>query len=663
MRRQRVLVLGFALALGAAGVLFMPASAQQAEIPAPQAAAPSILDSIEYDAARRGPLLMLRGQGTRFIRPDVRANLKSLPTLAEALGVRVVPIGSITVLAPMTMRVFEEHPGKPDPLAGLSAGERLKILLSQFTPAQWQLAGSARGIGAQDLTDQQRPLFAGLLPDHIEIQQVKLERGDKPLSTVYKYQGEPQTFPPDVARLRLIRSIQIGFSKQGAEDYGYTSDVLPSIDEEHTVLRNAAQTQGDAQADPTVEKAFGVVLKRSVPSRLKPGQMDFTAPKLQAPVPLDGEIKTLGDLLARVAQVTGLELIADKRVAMRSILLRTAPGQSARAGDILQALCWSVTGAFRHLSEFTFLLTDDVRGIGVLFGRLDEWGEEADAARYKAQHELLDTAHKINPLPRIGFAPGDSQALPPAMLQRVDEAYTKSPYNSGPEFKLNELPANLQKSVEEHVEWWATENVTLRTDRVRIDTRMAAQFVLPTGVAFEAPFSEGISRQYLQELAAPPARANSASAAAAANSRPLPMPAALRKRVLLARLPTPEPSNNSVTNSANNGVADSAKDKAGDKLSAGDKGGDKAAEKDLLALLTLAKSKGFTEIWLHVMLDDPKAPERLKAAVTAGKNIGLSGRRSYFPAAQRGNVRAGRHQHFWRNGNTVRAAQIRPCAQ
>ena len=583
MRRLYPIVPVLCCAVSVFALPTLPALAQAAQT---SPAKPSdLLDAIPYDAAKRGPLLMVEAQDVYAYFSRAKGK-DSLATLAEALERRVVVVGSLTVIAPTTMHILEEHPGKPNPFAGLKAHECLKALLALLTPAQWELAGSARGIGAGDLNDQQKALFVELLPEQLVTQRARRVPGDKPNEHRYEFQGDKQEFNPNMARLCLVRRTNFQFAKEGAKDYGYEATVRPGdVGEEHTMSPIAAEARADRQPDGSGKTdvfALGVPVIRVVPNALKRSQLNFKTSKMQAQVTLNGKEELLNDMLQRVAQVTGMELLCDKRIADLRVVMRIAPGQSARAGEILQALCWSVTGAFRQVGTSTFLLTDDIQGIGTRFEHLDAWADEANIARYKAIQELDVAAAKNDPLSHIKFAPGDPFGLPPALLKRTDDAYRASR-----EIEINpaELPENLRRSLDLHLEYFSSDGTKFRMDKIRIGTQLSAQYVLSNGTALEVPFAQNIDSQYLQHVSALPSRVAPSPPSAAVPTPPMPMPATLKKRVLLADLPPDA--------------------------------------KSIAALITAAKSKGFTETWLRVLLNDANAPERLKIAVTAGKEAGL----------------------------------------
>lgn len=567
-------------------------AAEARQTPPPATPASNILDVVRHDPAARGPLLLVDEPGLQapsHTPPEAKGRQIAPSAFAEIIGRRVITVGGLTALVPDTMYVIVERPGKPDPFAGLQTDERLKILLSTLSPAQWARAGGASGIGPGDLDENQQALFLGLLPpEKIVVSLTKLVPTETPSKRRFDRQGEPREFAPLQARLRLARRITFQFRKAGTDDYGYSGGAGTRDTNVTFALLENNRPSGDPPSGEGNTDAFGVSLVKTVPARLKPGDLDFAARALNALVALDDGTKTLGALLARVARATNLDLVADKRVAGLDVHWRVAAGQRARAGDVLQALCWSVSGAFRRVGSSTFLLTNDVAGIGTRWARLAEWAEAADTTRHKAMGDLSDKAAKNDPLSHLRFAPGDPYALTPEQTRRVDAAYRKARYAPAPEFNLSELSPALQRVVLEQAESWQNSNVSLRTDRVQIDMGLMVQFVLPGNLAVEPSFSHHFDSQYLRAVAVLKKTGNAAAQASLSpKPGPRPFPAALRKRVLLAPLPE--------------------------------------GEAATTALLVLAKSKGFTEVWLRVLLDDPQAAaKRLTHAVQSGKTTGIA---------------------------------------
>ncbi|MCW3054326.1 MAG: hypothetical protein JWN14_3496, partial [Chthonomonadales bacterium] len=579
MQRSRSVIRTFCIAISLVGFAGV-GGAQQNSPPIPL--------HLEYDVAKEGPLLVVLAGDWSF--PDI-AQLPREQQL-EACAVRLdahakrIRVGSLTVLAPKTMRIIETKPDSPNPFADLKPEERLQVLLSFFDAAQWAQAGSVQGIGLADMNEKERPLFLSLLPEQkTGIQRTRLVAGAEPGSRRYEPLGAPQEADPPDIRLRLVRKIRYWLSKENTNDFGYTGAPEPEVGEEIGQFTSGALPRGDRNSNFDTTFAFGVPIVRTVPNRLKPSDLDFADPKLRVPVVLDENVKTLGDLLKRVAQATGLDLRADRRVAGAPLLVRMLPVQQMRAGDVLQALCWSVTGALRRIGTSTYLLTDDVVGIGVRVARLEEWADEAFTARYKAIDNVSNDAFQYDPLSHIGFAPGDPNSLSPEQMRQGDNVYRKSREHESPEYKLTNLPPSLQKSIREMVAAFAKDGDNLQTGHVRVDTQLSMQYVLPGGAAATPGFCEDMGLPYLQLIAAPPIRPASGKAGAKPVS-PKPMSEALPKRVLVARLP--------------------------------------AEAQATAELLNMAKSKGFTEVWLHVHLDETQITERLSAAQVRGRKLGLA---------------------------------------
>jgi hypothetical protein len=571
-------IVSLSLVIGVAG-----GGMARAQEPSPPAT-PKLLYS-DYDVATNGPLLAVLegGMGSLDLSRLPPEQRKMIAAWMDSRVKRVV-VGSVTVVAPKTMQIIEANPGKPDPYAGLAAEERVQVLLSFFDAAQWAQAGSVQGIGLADLNDVQGALFVSLLPEKMTVQRTRLVAGEKPVEIRYEAQGAPQNIDPLTARLRLVRKVNFTFSKERTEDYGYGGQVEPAVGDEIVTLTTRDQARGDKKSESETLSAFGVPIVRMVPSRLKPGDLDFTEPKLHLSIALDGDLKTLGDLLKRIAKATGMDLMADKRVAARPILVRALSGQQARGGDLLQALCWAVTGTFRRVGTSTYLLTDDVAGIGARFARLAEWAEAADEARRDAMDRAKDVTVKHDPLSHIGFAPGDTHGLPPDMMRRIDDAYRKERYQEAPEVKFADLPASLQQTVTQLVDFWSKNGTPVRMDRMRVGTELSVQFLLPGGAALTPSFSQNIGSEYLRAIAAGPT-APAPPVRTRQSVPPRPMSEAVRKRVLLARMPADDPA--------------------------------------VAALLGVAKAKGFTEVWLHVRLDAPQTVERLMVAQVVGRKLGL----------------------------------------
>lgn len=367
------------------------------------------LVGITWDVHQRGPLLVINPQGTPAL-PSAEtgsgaegANEVNLRALATRFGRQVMPVRSLTVLAPTTMVVLNTRPGKPDPYAGMSRSQKLKLLMASLTPKQWEVLGSAQGLGVGDLSGEQQPLFLSFLPEAFALNSYKMENGIKlsqrdknvPLSPAQRAE----------VHIRVNRAVEM-YLPQPNGSFGLPPDL------QYYALANG--TEFFTLANTSLRAApYGASLRAEVPNRPKPTALAFAASTLNASVSL-AETKTLGELVQRIAQATHLELYADGRVATLPVWIR---GTSARAGDVLQALCLAVTGTLRQVGP-AFVLTSDLEGLGSRHARLSDWAQEAEAQRRNAL-EAADQVAVPHSQQYIGFAPDDPLAFRTDALQKL----------------------------------------------------------------------------------------------------------------------------------------------------------------------------------------------------------------------------------------------------
>lgn len=564
-----------------------------------------LLDLVRYDPQASGPLLFITSLGD-FTSASVPAEQreqflggirKQTPRqFAENAGCRLFNQKTLTVIAPRDQRVIADVPQKPaDPFAKMDSRQRFSVLLSLLSREQWKSATSDRGIGPEEMTDEQRGLWLSLLPgDKITLQKSRvIADGDH--SVRHEFEGEPQEFAPDQARLRLVRRIEFSFWKTGADETTHSGSTNGSVggDTETTYTGNFDYAPDQVNDDTNKPvQAFGATILKTVPNEPKKSDLDLASPTLGVAVPLGPEAETVGGMLQRIGKNVRLNLRCDKRVRNLKVYRRVVPGGTVSAGDLLQAICLGTCATFRKITpptgEPVYLLTHDTEGIAARFLRWSDWAEVADSKRYKAVEEATNKAAAVDPLDMIGFAPGDPNALSPAQLARVDAAYRKERYGRAPDFQMSELPPALRKQAQSTIDMWGKEGTSLKNDVVRVGTELTCQLLLPGGIAVEpGPYGRDFGGQYLQKIAAldKPRLASSSSTKEAA-TKPIPLPSSPGRRVLMLPLP--------------------------------------AEPDEVLTMLRTAKRKGFADVWLRVPLEsDTKQRARLGAAVKAGAKIGL----------------------------------------
>jgi hypothetical protein len=182
------------------------------------------LERVTWDPARRGALLAVDPAGVRLsvgdagLPPD--GNGFTLRAAAAPFRRKVVTTDTLTVLAPVTMQVWNARPGKPDLLADLQPHEKILLFLDSLSAAQWRLLGSERGLGAADFVDsptrQQRALFLSLLPDPFPVRRIRMvaldggrtgTAGDPPFALTPEQRAG--------VRIRLRRVLHVSFPMAG----------------------------------------------------------------------------------------------------------------------------------------------------------------------------------------------------------------------------------------------------------------------------------------------------------------------------------------------------------------------------------------------------------------------------------------------------------------
>ncbi|MBC8142897.1 MAG: hypothetical protein H7Y38_15840, partial [Armatimonadetes bacterium] len=529
---------------------------------------------------------------------------------AETINRRVLTVGAITALVPRTMIVLNTRPGKPDPFAELRGDDRLLLLMAQWSPEQWAKAGSDAGIGASDLTGEQRPLFAGMFPaETVPVRTFSVEQDEK-YGEVSQLTDESETVPAAALRLRLSRRMKVYLPEgEGGSSY-HDLDILSGESGLRRVSPTGTPTKQELALPDTDDgytltrrdSAFGVRLLLTEPSRLKPGQLAFDSPRLRVPVPLADGIRTVSDLIALVAKTTRLELVADKRYAAYPVAVRG--GRSVRAGDLLLAVCRSVNGTFRKLTDekgaSVYLLTDDIEGYGTRLKRISEWAREPGAVRDKALLAAGSNFSRTDPLLAfVSFGKNDPLTPTPEQAKRLDgirgsrvniSSTTVTSTASNPsgdvadtEYGVSDLPPAQQSAVRA-----ALEN-RQRTDksanpvasRVVLGSALRYEWVAPDGRAFGIK-TEGRLSFIGSTFPVPKAMAAMASTAGAGNKPPalVPLSAGIKRGVALSPLP--------------------------------------ATDAETTETLDFLRRKGFTEAWFRVPFA-PDAPERTVFAVDAGK--------------------------------------------
>jgi hypothetical protein len=459
------------------------------------------LEQMAWNAEARGPLLVLHAESVTPKMPErdpddwytpyrppqpLGAPANPRGYRAEELGAyfgrKVIRCGSLSVLAPDEMVVLNVPTTPANPYADLRRDEKMTLLQATLTKEQWRLLGSPNGLGLGDLNREQKELLLSLLPNPLRVLRMTPMSDGRGNRVEYATPGQDprQTLSEaqrQGTRLRLNRtvSMMIPASGQGEGNYGTGVWNRPQGDRSFYSLAAPGEWQK--------KTIFGQQIRQVVPARLKPGHIDFDAQGLNVRVSIAGA-KTVAELLQRVSEATRYDIFADARVGNMTAWL--AGGEDGvRAGDLLKALVWAVTGVYRKVGP-TFVLTHDLAGLGQIRGRIAEWSMDAESRLQKMTREARANIQKLAPMQYLSFGADDPLTLSPEMMQRVEASWTKPAQGMrGELFRMNELPPAFQSLAKEAIERYNRDQPReaatrpLITDRVNVSISSKMTLIIP----------------------------------------------------------------------------------------------------------------------------------------------------------------------------------------
>ena len=398
--RNALMPCGRVLLLLLATVLLTPcaASAQAAPTP-PQTLAAALTQA---KAPAKGITLAVDAARTALPKDAAPTDAQSsVADVADAYGRDVRDFGVVTAVAPPTMVVINASPSDPNPYDGMPSSDALALLCAGLSDAQWQSLTGAEGLGAGELlTESQRQLFVQTLSGG----KLKVV----PLAARHNYrQGEERDLTDQLgqARLRLAQSVQFQMPIAGEPGSYYAGLEAPPAPDAPPSYLMVDRRDYDGSRDTL----YGVKVRAEEPNEPKEGQLDLSAKALQASIPLIG-LKTVGDLVARIARTTRTELYADPRLESQPLTL-AGPAKVAPAADLLRAVAFCLTGTFRQVGP-AYVVTDDVAGVGTrrqIWWQFEQYG---DALRAQAVYEAENTVFSRHS-PRDVSAFGDPSAFTP----------------------------------------------------------------------------------------------------------------------------------------------------------------------------------------------------------------------------------------------------------
>ncbi len=552
------------------------------------------LSRMNYDPGRNGALLVVDpNPQSPLERPlpnlyKTNQPAPALGTIALAFARRLVNVGRLTILPPREMTLINTQPGKASIMSGLQGSEAMQWLLTTFTSDQWARA-CGDGISLSDLSPEQRPFFEVVLPKSLKIQKMTYEKTAEGGFSVHA-EGEPVTVDMRRMRFRLNRSVSFTVPAADNENSYYGFGDYDNPEDGQTRWQRVWNGE-DGNREPDRTSLYGVPIIIKTPNRLKPGDLDYAAPQLDAGVPLTGSEKTIGDVLKAVSATTGIEILTDRRAGALPVFLCIVPNQGIRAGDILEGLARSVTGTYRRLSPTSFLLTYDIEGIGTKWMKVSNWAGEANMERSRLMEKAMEQASKRVSVSDLRNDPDDSRALPDDMMQKILKKWTDGNPYEGYDAETAKLPDSMKKQVEKGVKMWEqmTPPIRVRTDKVRLNVTLKGTWITGDGIPLRDLYEASIDSYMLVRM------------------------------FQAGRRPTPSPEKDDVVKKEKARYIDP---KIKRRILAVAPATVQEAEQCIMQ----AKLKGFNELFLSCPLNkvDDAGLAPLKAAITAGKKNGIA---------------------------------------
>jgi hypothetical protein len=401
--------------------------------------------------------------------------LAALPTpegIAAANGYQSVWYGKVMAIAPNLMTVINDDPDLYNlPLSRLEAVDPWPYLLCSLTQQQFDML-SSEGLGINDLTSDQQPLFAALVPDPLkfvsaDIQPPAVVMPDATATEAQKdelarkYTADLDDYNKQIISIPASQSLNevrlhlyihqrfiVNAGEANSADYpGFNSDT-PNTGPTKLVGDGVRSTDEDNAASKYLQSLFII----HTPNTLKPSQIDWKIPALSAKVSVLN-IKTVDDLVNAIRKATKLELYADPRYGDDSVYFGGDLSTPQPAANLMQALNLCVCGTWRQVGP-AYVLTNDIEGLNSRYQFLrdvvESWSNRMSDISEKASMKLIDSDWLTN----LTNFPGDNDELSKEQLQEAigsqGSVYRTTTWDN--------LPTNVQTQLQQGVNEKAKKN-------------------------------------------------------------------------------------------------------------------------------------------------------------------------------------------------------------
>ncbi len=351
----------------------------------------------------------------------------SVTVLANTFGDETQDFGSVTAIAPAAHVLLNTNPASPDSSGDVDQDTAFHLFAASLNDVQWKAFTSEGGLGLTDLTDDtQKSLFHALFP-HGQLWVASQDLAQAKLPDSQRMDTRNLSDQIDSVRVRLGQSADIYISDKKGRTIYFSGPPVALANLHTWQPKNDAVTENN------------VIVQAVVSNTSKSSGLLLSDAKFQPPVSLTG-MKTVADLVARIAAKTQTELYADPHYASRALTF-IGPTPEAPAADVLRALALAVAGTYRQVGP-AYVLTDDLEGVGTRRRRLFNL---LHGAFYKSRI-LVNTASDTLIKNRAGKSPslsafGDPLAVIPSQASLLSDNYEFDQYRV-PYAKLNAAQQN-----------------------------------------------------------------------------------------------------------------------------------------------------------------------------------------------------------------------------
>jgi len=379
--------------------------------------------------------------------------------LAAQYGRLPQRFGHVLALAPPTMTLLNTSPGLADlPISVLASQHPVPFFLGMLTREQLQQMSST-GLAFSELSPDEQALLKAALPHPLEIvskaatqpsyTQEDLKKSGAERAEIDQrihaaqdvYNKETHVVADETLysslRLRAYLAADFTFDTPGGASIGVRSSENGIETTGAFKLKNGGRTDMFGEGNDQIKS----YLRAQAPNVSKESDLEWSRPALMRTVAL-ANLKTVDDLVARLALATKLELYADPRFGRQSLLIQGDWKTQQPVGDIMQALALCVCGTWRQVGS-AYVLTEDVQGLGTrqefLREMVQTWANRMTEAGKAVGGHLQD----MDWMHTLLFADGDVGTLSVAQLDQIHSDYKN---NSG-HLLWKDLPAPLQEGL------------------------------------------------------------------------------------------------------------------------------------------------------------------------------------------------------------------------